>query len=244
MAAAGYANPGPNNQNSANQKQAYVRFVNGIPGRNDTLSIAGQKAFSNVEYGTATEYKEFRAKNSQFKLFTGTGSGNVAPVASNSQGLNAGDHYTVFSVPSQYGRPRLEFAQGNSKAPANGKAKVNVINASLESINVTAPQEQNGQKKAQQLFSGVGAASSAGYKNINPVDGTLNIERSGSAVGTGGSTANGEQQQPKHLTHVLQVPAHFQSGQEYTILVTGGTQKHPLKAQVIQDQVNTEQAQR
>lgn len=240
-----YAGPAPNNQ--GNQKQAYVRFLNGVPGRNNTLSVEGQKAFTDVQYGTTTHFKAFEAKNSNFELFTGTAAGNAPPIASNSEGLSAGDHYTVFSAPSQYGKPKLEVASGNSNKPENGKAKVNVINASLEAVNVVAPKNNNGQQQANKLFSDVGAASSAGYQNVNPLQGTLNIERSGGTVGTGqnGATGgSGSGQQPKHLTHVLQVPAHFQAGEQYTILVTGGTEEHPLQAHVVHDQINMQQAQR
>lgn len=244
-AAVVYANPAPNNQ--GNQKQAYVRFLNGIPGRSSTLSVEGQKAFKNVQYGNTTQFKTFQAKNSNFELFTGTAAGNAPPIASNSEGLSAGDHYTVFSAPSRYGKPKLEVASSNGNKPENGKAKVNVINASLESVNVVAPKSSNGWQQASNLFSDVGPASSAGYQDVNPVKGTLNIERSGSTMGTGQNGATGGSamgKQPKHLTHVLQIPAHFQAGEQYTVLVTGGTEEHPLKAQILHDRVNAQEAKR
>jgi hypothetical protein len=230
----GNTSTAPSGQAAANQKAALVRFVNAQPGQNATLSFGGQTAFSNIAYGTVTGYQELPANNNNFELFTAAGQ-NAPPAATESKGLSAGDHYTVVAALDDNAKPKLEIIDDNLGIPSNGKAKVRVINASADRIDVIAPERGNkGRVKANKLFSGVSEASSANFKNIDPLQGTLEVERSlsrGQVNPSGGS-------QPKHVARQVPVPANFRSGNDYTIIVMGGTAQYPLKAAVVEDQLN------
>jgi hypothetical protein len=214
---------------AANQKIALVRFVNATPGESASLSFGGQTAFSNVQYGTVTAYQELPANRNDFALFTGAGQ-NAPPVASESKGLSAGDRYTVVAALDKNAQPKLEIINDNLAAPSNGDAKVRVINASAEQIDVIAPKRGNkNQVQADKWFSRVSQASSEDFKNIEPLHGTLNIVSDGTPSG---------REQSKHIAPRIQLPANFQAGNDYTIFVMGGTARYPLKATVMEDQLN------
>lgn len=237
----GNTSTAPSGQAAANQKEALVRFINGLPGESASLSLGGQTAFSNIGYSDATPYQPFAADRKGFALFTGTGAGNAPPIASESKGLDAGGHYTVVAALDDQGKPKLDVVDDNLTPPQNGKANVRVINASADEVNVFAPESRqhsgkNSGTKAEKLFSGVNQASAAGYKDVDPFQGTINIQRDVSGGGMAGGTSSGAE--PKHVARVVQLPVDFQAGKDYTIVTTGGTATSPLKARVIEDQLN------
>lgn len=224
----GNTSTAPSGQPAADQKIALVRFANATPGESASLSFGGQTAFSNIQYGTVTAYQELPANRNDFALFTGAAQ-NAPPVASESKGLSGGDRYTVVAALDENAKPKLEIINDNLTAPSNGDAKVRVINASADRIDVIAPKQGNkNEVQAEKWFSGVSQASSEDFKNVGPLQGTIHVQRSSSGGGA----------QPKHVARQLQLPANFQAGTDYTILVMGGTAQYPLKAMVMRDQPN------
>lgn len=241
----------PSGQTEANKKMALVRFINGVPDETLTLAFNGSPAFSDVKFGAVAPYKELPADGKDFGLFTGAPSGNAPPLASSSSGISGGDHYTVVAGLDKEGNRKLDVITDNLNQPPNGKADVRVINASAEEIDVTAPEARksgnNGKKhhansnngfnnKADKWFSGVDASDSKGYKDVDPVNGTLDIEKASSS--SSGGSMEGGSNTSKRVSPVLQLPVNFEAGKLYTIVVTGGTKKFPLKAMTIEDQLN------
>lgn len=232
----------PSGQAAKNQKDALVRFVNGVPGEDLSLSFGGANVFTNVASGDATPYKDVPADQKGFGLFTGTAGGNAPPVASDGSGVDAGQHYTVAAGLDENGKVKLDVINDNLSEPSNGKAKVRVINASADEVDVLAPTKMKGAhagsagNKADKWFSGVSQASAKDYKEVDPLNGTIDIERASSGGAMGGSSATGSEG-PKHVSPIVQIPADFTAGKQYTILAMGGTAKHPLKASVIEDQL-------
>lgn len=242
----------PSGQAAANQNVALVRFINGIPNETVTLAFNGTAAFSDVKYGAADPYKELPADGKDFGLFKGKPGNNTPPLASSSSGLSSGGHYTVVAALDEGGNRKLDVITDDLAQPSNGKAEVRLINASAQEVQVTAPEQRKsdnqGEKgnghansslnnKADKWFSSVSPAGSKGYKEIDPINGTLDIEKAAGGSSSSGGSEGGGSSTPKKVSPVLQLPVDFMAGKLYTIVVTGGTEKHPLKAMTIEDQL-------
>jgi hypothetical protein len=241
--------PGFGSNSTPGQDEAMVRFVNGLPGETATLSLGGTAVFSNVGYAAVSSYQPVSVKNNNFTLFS-PGPGNNAPsIASASKGLDKGKYYTVVAALTSNGGRTLQILEDNTAAPNNGKAKLRIINASADEVNVMAPENPSGStgntarygNKAYKWFSGVGQASATDYKEVYPLNGTLVIERTGAqgnGAGWGGGTGGGAAYSggQTRLAPMVQVPVQFQANSKpYTIIVMGGTANYPLKATVVQD---------
>src|SRR5579885_904775 len=200
---------------AANQKKAMVRFAQTIPGdsRMD-LWFGDMKVFSNIAYKEVTPYVEVPAERHDFKLQPAGDTQTTAP-AKNSEGLSAGGHYTIVAA-RKNAKDReytLNAMNDDLKAPEEGKAKVRVVNAAvgLGKIDVVGP---NGK-----ILTGIGDDSSTSYKEIAPMQGTLEIRRADKSV-----TA-------------LRVPnMSLQAGKLYTIFIVGGAGQR-LEAIPVTDQL-------
>lgn len=239
----------PSGQTAANKNVALVRFINGIPDETLSLAFNGANAFPDVKYQSVSPYKELPANGKDFGLFNGTPGNNAPPLASSSSGIDSGGHYTVVASLNEQGGRKLDVITDNLSQPPNGKADVRLINASAEKLDVTAPQQRksgdHGNKsngsvnnKADKWFSGVSPADSKGYKDVDPVNGTLDIEKASQGGSSSGGSLEGGGSTPKKVSPVLQLPVDFAAGKLYTVVVTGGTEKYPLKAFMVEDQLN------
>ncbi len=190
----------PAGSEAANQKKALVRFAQAIPGNQRMdLWFGDMKVFSNVAFKEITPYVEVPAERHDFKLQP-AGDTQTTASATNSEGLSAGQHYTIVAErkdgKNQY---TLDALNDDFKMPAEGKAKVRVVNAAvgLNKIDVVGPDGK--------ILTGVGSDSSTSYKEVNPMQGTLEIRRSDKAV------------------DVLRVPnMTISPGKLYTIFIVGG----------------------
>ena len=207
----------PSGQDAANQKKALVRFAQTIPGteRMD-LWFGDMKVFSNVAYKEVTPYVEVPAERHDFKLQAAGDTQTTAP-ATNSEGLTAGQHYTIVAelkdAKSAKHEYTLDAMNDDFKVPDNGKAKVRVVNAAvgLGKIDVVGPDGK--------LFGGVGDISSTSYKEVNPINGTLEIRRNDKSA------------------DVLRIPnMNIQPGKLYTIFIVGGAGQR-LEAIPVTDQL-------
>lgn len=238
----------PSGQAASNKNVALVRFINGVPDEKLTLAFNGTPVFSDVKYQDVAPYKELPADGKNFGLFPAGSNNNAPPLASSDSGISSGNHYTVVAALDEQGGRKLDVITDNLAQPPNGKADVRVINASAQKVDITAPEARksdNGKhhqgkgafnNKADKWFSGVSAADSKGYKDVDPVNGTIDVEKDTSS--SGGSSEMGGGNTPKKVNPVLQLPVNFEAGKLYTIVVTGGTQKFPLKATTMEDQLS------
>ena len=233
----------PSGQSAADRNMALVRFVNAIPGASVNLTLGGAQAFTAVPYKTVTPYKELSAKADNFKLTEGHGSesGGV-PVANNGQGLSAGAHYTVVAMLDKKGKQKLNVITDNLAEPQGGEAKIRVINASTREVNVYEPATTGTANRARrdrtlsppppantgvgnrngELFTGVDSDSSTDYKNIAPVNGTLQVQPA-----SGNARVRRRQE--------VKVPVQMTPGRLYTLVVTGGEHGHGLDVVKIAD---------
>lgn len=237
----GASSHAPSGQQAANQKMALVRFVNAVPGQAVDLWFGDEKAFTDVNYKTVTPYKELPNGRHDFKL-TRTGQSNPdATNVKNSEGLNAGDHYTIVATVDKNGKEKLDVITDRLTEPANGKAKVRVINASADEVDVYAPVAMNSRtsgtadraknstanrtarNKKEKWFGGVNQVSSTDYKEVNPMNGTLQVRPSKANKRTARGGVN--------------VPVDLNAGKLYTLVVTGGERGHALDVVRVEDQL-------
>ena len=238
--AGGETSTAPSGKAAANEKVALVRFVNAIPGVPTSLSFGDQQAFTDVAYRTVTPYKELPGERHDFKLLVSGQKDTTQPAATNSEGLTNGARYTVVASLDKNGRDKLDVITDNLSEPANGKAKVRVINGSEDEVDVVAPAPRTGRNEGSadrmtnnrtnannedKWFSGVNQASSTSYKDVDPLKGTLDVRRAGSDPARRGAVNGAE------------VPVDFVAGKLYTIVVTGGTPKYPLEVVKIEDEL-------
>jgi hypothetical protein len=191
--------------------EAMVRFVNATPSSKD-LSFGDATPFANVGARDVTEYKLLPAQRRDLKLFIN--GDDAKTLATNSEGLTAGKHYTVLAVTGKDGTFSLDPVKDDLTPPSEGKAKVRVINLAPGYSNVDLYSDA----KKSAVIGGAGLDRPTDYKEIVPSDGTLDVRN---------SARKGEGQTIKDVQ--------FEAGKLYTVLVFED-QKGKLKVKTIEDE--------
>jgi hypothetical protein len=193
--------------------KALVRFVNGTADSKD-LAFGDLTPFSGVDAFDITRYKEIPADRHDFKLFAKDQKLNA--LASNSEGLSAGKHYTILAVTGKDGKTTLDPVTDDLTLPSPGMAKVRIIN--LAPNMREADLYAGGKKDA--LISGAGLDHPTSYKDVSPSEASLYIRNSM-------SKKNGVRIEDMNL----------QAEKLYTILVF--QDKHgKIKVKTIEDEFN------
>lgn len=182
-------------------KRAMVRFVNAEPsGGPMDLWFGDQKVFSNVGFKGATDYRELPAERHDFKLrFSGKDVGD--PLATNSEGLSDGKHYTIVAMPKKSDKKNdvtLNAMNDDTDNPPAGKARVRVVNAdkSIGEIDLVQP----GQKDA--IIGGINVDSATRYKDVDPASSLAVRENRNKQI-------------------AAKIPEGIASGKNYTFVVMG-----------------------
>lgn len=198
---------------------ALVRFVHAAPGAAELdLYADDARTFDGVGFKTVTAYQPINGQRYTLGLRpNGATTGN--PLASNSEGFDDGDYYTVFALPSGDNRQpaMLRVVEDDFSRPDEGKARVRVVHAAqgVDEIDI------RGAGRDDDLFDGVDASTVTGYDEIDPWTGALEIR------------ANDDTMQP--LTTIAD--ARFEAGKVYTVIVVGRPRGTPrVEAFVIEDQ--------
>ena len=181
---------------------AMVRVINAIPAGGAVNILAGDStAFSGVDYKTATPFREIRDDRFNFKL----GSAEH-PLAENHENLSGGGHYTIVAMPDAGGADKrnLRVLDDDLKPVSPEKARVRVINAIPGDLELSVFVRG----RAEALFDGVNFKSEAGWDEIDPVAGTLEIR------------PQGKKNVLASLPNVK-----FEGGKSYTFVVSGTAAK-------------------
>ena len=152
---------------------ALVRVINAIPAGGPVTILAGDSAaFSGVDYKTTTPFREIRDDRFNFKLGSAEN-----PLAENRENLNGGGHYTIVAMPDAGGadKANLRVLDDGLEPVAPEKARVRVINAVPGDLEISV--FVRGREEA--LFDGINFKSEAGWNEIDPVAGTLEIRPEG-----------------------------------------------------------------
>ncbi len=206
----------PPGREAAKEKKALVRFAQAVPG-NQRLDLwfGDMKVFSNAGYKDVTPYVEIPSERHEFKL-QNAGDTQPAALATNSEGLSAGAHYTIIAERKDAKNATLTLDPLNDDLtpPAEGKAKIRFVNAAvgLGKVDVVAPDGK--------MFSGVGDNSSTSYKEIAITRGPLEIRKSDKKA---------------DLLRITNL--NLQPGRMYTVFIVGGTAGTKLEAFTVTDQL-------
>ncbi len=193
--------------------QALVRFVNGTSTSKD-LAFGDAIAFSGTGADNVTAYKELPAERHDFKLFAHDD--KVKPLATNSEGLSGGKHYTILAITKKNEKDDLYPITDDLTPPTAGQAKVRVINLApaMEKADLYA----QGEKSA--LISGIGFDHATDYKEVAPAATELMVRH-------GMSKRNS----------VPVKDINLKAGKLYTILVMEG-KHHRLMTKTVEDEIN------
>ena len=239
----GKTSTAPSGKEAARSKMALVRFVNAVPGQPMDLWFGDQNAFQNTAFKSVTPYRELPGERHDLQLrFAGSPNTGDAK-AIDSEGLNDGGHYTVVALLDKDGNPKLNVTSDNLDNPPSGKAKVRVINASEEEVDVLSPvtrrdhpdtgnadratdrketREPHAGKDVDTWFGGVNANSSTQYKEVDPINAPLTVRPTSAKKAPGPG---------------VHVPVDFAAGKLYTLVVTGGGRGHALDVVRVTDEV-------
>jgi hypothetical protein len=162
----------PASETLENKDLAVVRVINAIPGDAAVIFAGDSAAFSGVGYKTATGFQKIPDDRFNFKL----GSADH-PLAENRENLAGGGHYTIVAMPDQGGADKrnLRVLDDDLKPVPTDKARVRVINAIPSDLEISAYVRG----RADPLFDGINFKSEAGWKEFDPVAGTLEIRPEG-----------------------------------------------------------------
>jgi len=178
---------------------ALVRVVQALPNGAATDVFAGDNvAFPRLEFRTVTAYRELPNEKTTFRLRP-AGKDRSEPLAEAKEGLDAGKRYTVVVMPGDKREgANLKVFSDEAAAPAEGKAKVRVVNASPQtgSVDVLVG------GRVDPVVGGVDFKDASAYHEVAPVSGTLEVRHDKTVLA--------------HLPN-----AHLQGGKIYTILVLG-----------------------
>ena len=200
-----------------------VRVINATPGTVDVWADS-EKAFSSVSAKHTTDYREFHDNNSiTFRLRRVGQPSSTDPIATNHEIVNDGSYHTIVVVPGDSGKSMdLRIVADEQKPVEAGKARVRVIHAARDAgeIDVVAP----GQKDP--VFGGVNFEHEAGYKDVDPVTGSLQVRRQ-DGKGAAATIPNSK----------------LVAGKTYTIVVTNaGHSAGALQGITVTDEIGTSSA--
>jgi hypothetical protein len=151
--------------------KALVRFVNATATSKD-LAFGDLTPFAGVDSFDITQYKELPADRHEFKLFAKDQ--KTEALATNSEGLSGGKHYTILAVAEKSGKATLDPVTDDLTPPSPGMAKVRVINLapSMKNADLYAGNKKN------PLISGAGLDHPTSYDDVSPSEAALYVRNS------------------------------------------------------------------
>jgi hypothetical protein len=186
-----------------------VRLVSALPAA-QRIDLASENGvvFSAVPYKTVTPYKELTDNAAKFSIRSAGATSET--LADNNEAMADGHRYTLVALPEEKGKGAQLKAFRDEVVPDAGKAKVRVIHAAPNFGEVDV--QFAGQKDA--LFEDIDFGHEAGYKEVDPQSGTLQLRRDG------GENA-------KAVKVIDAGRMQFEAGRAYTLVVAGANPARP-----------------
>ncbi len=193
----GQTSASPAGTEVARHGKTLVRLVNAMPSKRAIdVSSDDRTLFTGTTYKTVTAYETVGDNLVTFRLRS---AGTDSVLTDNHETMRDGNRYTVIAYPNDKGEPRLRILR-DELLPAAGKARIRVINAAADLGTVDIAMQ--GQKIP--LFANVREGVEAGFVDIDPASGTLDIR------------SNVKTKHPIQLKD-----QHFEAGRTYTIVLAG-----------------------
>ncbi len=182
---------------------AFVRVVNADPSLKSAVVYAGDStAFTGVAFKQTTAFKELPDDMFDFKV-AAPGQSPDSAMGDNHEKLGTGNHYTLIAFAdegSPAGKANVRVLNDDLQPMTNGKARIRFINAAANAgeLDLVARGQKDG------IFEGVNFRSEAGWKDVDPMTGTLVVR-------------------PQHKENVLAtIPnVKLEAGKSYTYVATG-----------------------
>ena len=155
--------------NVADRKDlSMVRMINAMPGMNGVeVSADNMSLFTNVDYQTVTPYIELKDNVARFRVKNGA---RDTTIASNNEMMKDGSRYTVVALHENDGGVRLRVLH-DEIVPDAGKMRLRVING----ISGAGEIDVLMQNITDPVFDNINFGNEAGYKELNPMEGTLTV---------------------------------------------------------------------
>jgi len=150
---------------------ALVRVINAVPGGAPLSIWAGDSvAFTGVAYKNATAYREIPDNLFNFQI---KATADADALAENRENLKDGGHYTIVALPDEGGADKrnLRVLDDELKPISAEKARVRFINGVPGDTDV----DVFVRGKNDALFDGVNFKSEAGWKEVDPMAGALEV---------------------------------------------------------------------
>ncbi|MGQ0703733.1 MAG: DUF4397 domain-containing protein [Gemmatimonadales bacterium] len=151
---------------AANQRGAtLIRVVNAMPDASIDIAAGQVLLFRDIGYEEVTAFQEFRDNVAQFTVrYTGQDSA----LATNREAMGDGARYTIVALHPMAGETKLRVLRDELTAP-NHRTKIRVINA------VTGASDLQVLVMGQDdpMFGDIDPGLEAGYREIEPMTGTL-----------------------------------------------------------------------
>lgn len=149
-----------------------VRMINALPQTNGVEVTADDKAlFNGVDYKSVTPYTELKDNIARFRVKAGK---SDTTIASNNEMMMDGSRYTVVALPEKDGGVRLRVLH-DEIVPDVGKVRLRVVHGIRAAGEIDVM--MSGREDA--IFDNINFASEAGYKELDPAEGTLTIRADG-----------------------------------------------------------------
>jgi hypothetical protein len=182
------------------RNDALVRVVHAVPsGSSFDLFVGDLMLFDGLAFKTVTPYRAVDGKRYAFALRP-AGMAQAKPLSSNTEELNNGKFYTAIAMPGDGYGPQLRVVSDHLDSPSAGKARLRVVHAAGDAgtIDIRAA------SRASAFFDTLAYQTVSEYRDVEPVNGQLEIIAAGQAAPVLASTMG-----------------HLEAGRFYTLVVVG-----------------------
>lgn len=204
----------PSGEAVAQRDNLMIRVVNANTSGPAVSLLADERVlFEKVAATEVTAYKELDDNAVRFSVRP-SDQPSAAGESVNREVMADGQRYTAVVLPDDQGAATGLRVLHDDLAPASGKARIRVVHAAVGTGEVDVAIAGH----SEDLFSGVNFGMEAGYKDIDPTAGTLEVRRKNEQL---------------RLAQVKNMK--LEAGTAYTVVIVGGP-KTPLKAITFADE--------
>ena len=168
----------PSSAAARQRDDALVRVVHAVPSSSSfDLFVGDLMLFDGFAFKTVTPYRAVDGKRYAFALRP-AGMPQAKPLSSNTEDLNKGEFYTAIAMPGDGYGPKLRVVNDHLDSPSAGKARLRVVHAAGDAgtIDVRAA------TRATAFFDNLAYQSVSDYRDVEPINGQLEIVAAGQAA--------------------------------------------------------------
>ncbi len=188
----------PSSDAAKQRDDALVRVLHAVPtGSTFDLFAGDLLLFDGFAFKTVTPYRAVDEKRYAFALRP-AGMAQAKPLSSNTEDLEKGEFYTAIAMPGNGYGPELRVVNDDLDSPSPGKARLRVVHAAGDAgtIDVRAA------TRAAAFFDGLAYQTVSDYRDVEPINGQLEIVAAGQAAPVIASTMG-----------------HLEAGRFYTLVI-------------------------